>query len=243
MINIIVLAAAGAHLHERDGGYPLCLTEMGGVSVLERLVNSCAGLDSHRFIFAFGEEDVRRHHLDHVVELLAPGATVLKISGQTRGSGCTALLAAAKVDHDQSLLILNGDSLLDADFPAVVDDFRSRGLTAGTITFPSLHPRYSYVRLNERHLVVEAAEKKPISRHATAGFYWFAHGRDFVRATQTMIRKDVQVGGMFYICPALNELILENCDIGIYPVEARQYHQLKTASQRDHFETALELAR
>jgi NDP-sugar pyrophosphorylase family protein len=243
MINIIVLAAGGTHPDDQDGGYPLCLAEMEGISVLERLVGACAGLAGRRFIFAFREDDVRRHHLDQVVQMLAPGSTVLSIAGKTRGSGCTALLAATRIEPDSELLVLNGDSLVDVNFREVIENFSRRGLTAGTITFPSLHPRYSYVRLDERQLVVEAAEKKPISRHATAGFYWYARGRDFVRATQAMIRKDAQVDGMFFICPALNELVLEHCEIGVYPVEARQYHQLKTARQRDQFEASLELAR
>jgi len=121
--------------------------------------------------------------------------------------------------------------LIDVDYRAVLADFRERHLDAGTITFSSIHPRYSYVRLSAEELVVEAAEKRPISGHATAGFYWFARGNDFVRAAEEMIYKDASVNGAFYICPVLNELVLEQARIGVYPIQADQYHPLKTARQ------------
>jgi hypothetical protein len=76
--------------------------------------------------------------------------------------------------------------------------------------------------------VVEAAEKRPISRLATAGFYYFARGRSFVRAVQQMILKDAAVEGGFYVCPAYNELLLENARIGIHPIPRSDYFSLAT---------------
>ena len=61
------------------------------------------------------------------------------------------------------------------------------------VTFRSLHPRYSYMLVDDNGLIVEAAEKRPISRHATAGFYWYRRGADFVQSAQDMIRKDAHV--------------------------------------------------
>jgi hypothetical protein len=46
-----------------------------------------------------------------------------------------------------------------------------------------------------------------------------------------MIRKDASVNGSFYICPVLNELVLEQARIGIAPIDASQYRPLKTARQ------------
>jgi len=51
--------------------------------------------------------------------------------------------------------------------------FRRQELDAGTIVFDSVHPRWSFVKTNEKGLVIEAAEKRPPSRNATAGFYHF----------------------------------------------------------------------
>jgi len=239
-MNILILAAAPpAH----DGDYPLLLTELDGVPLIELILKACAPLNADRIVFALREHDVRRYHLDNIVELLAPGSAVLRVSDKTRGAACTALLAAGIIDNDEELLVINGDSLHDVAYADVIANFRERQLAAGTLIFPSIHPRYSYVRLNGEQLVVEAAEKNPISRNATAGFYWYAHGRQFVAALKNMIRKDAQIDGRFFICPAFNEMVLAQLRIGCYAVEARQYHQLKTEKQLNHYEALLDSER
>ena len=211
-----------------DNNYPLCLTELDGTPLIERLISSCKVIDNAKFIIALRESDICCYHLDNIIHLLAPNAKIIRITADTCGAACTALLAAGTINNDEELLILNGNELLNENFSKILKDFRLRNLVAGTVVFSSIHPRYSYVRLNTENLVIEAAEKNPISRHATAGFYWFLQGKDFVRAAQNMMRKDASVNGLFYICPSLNELVLEQARIGIYPIHAHQYHPLKT---------------
>ena len=56
--------------------------------------------------------------------------------------------------------------------------------------------------------MVESAEKRPISRSASAGFFWFRKASDFFDAVRDMILKDDHVRGVFYVAPALNQLVL-----------------------------------
>lgn len=239
-MNILILAAGNPEFDTGDGQYPLCLTEFDGTPLLERITSACQPLQGKRFIFALRKEDVNRYHLDNIVNLLQPEAIAMKIEGSTPGAACTALLAAGHIGGEQELLIISANELLDIDFKEVIDGFRSRQFDAGTVTFQSMHPRYSYVRLNEQELVVEATEKNPISRHATAGFYWFAKGKYFVNAVKNMIRKDSHVNGLFYICPSFNEMILAQKRIGIHRIEAKKYHPLKTERQMQQYEVSLE---
>ena len=88
----------------------------------------------------------------------------------------------------------------------------------------------------EDGLIVEAAEKHPISRHASAGAVWYRRGGDFIAAAQAMIRKDAQVDGRFFISLTLNEMILHQQRCGIYEIEARHYHPLKSPKQLIDFE-------
>lgn len=230
-LNILILAGGQSDSNADDGNYPLCLAEVKGAPLIQHLVNACKATEATRFVAAFRKPDIDTFHLDNVMEVLAPGTVIVSAEKDTRGAACTALLAISNIDNDQELLIVNGNELIDVDYRRVLADFRERQVDAGAITFSSIHPRYSYVRLSEDDLVVEAAEKRPISGHATAGFYWFARGSDFVRAAQEMIHKDASVNGSFYICPVLNELVLEQARIGVYPIQADQYHPLKTARQ------------
>jgi hypothetical protein len=56
-------------------------------------------------------------------------------------------------------------------------------------------------------LVVEVAEKNPISNIATGGIYWYRKGSDFVKCAESMIYKNIKVNNEFYIAPVYNEFI------------------------------------
>jgi dTDP-glucose pyrophosphorylase len=76
--------------------------------------------------------------------------------------------------------------------------------------------------------VIEAAEKRPISRYATAGVYYFRQGKAFVQAAMEMIKKDAHTNGIFYVCPTFNELILEQAKIGVYKISRDSYFSIAT---------------
>lgn len=226
-MKVLILAAADQQGEFEDSDYPLCLTEFDGTTLIERIARKCAGLPASEWIFAMREREVRRYHLDNVVRQLVPNPRILIVRDNTRGAACTALLAAGSIDSDEELLIVSANEVVDVDLTTLVESFRLRGLDAGTIVFPSVHPRYSYVRLDQQGFVLEAAEKNPISSDAMAGIHWFAHGRTFVHCAKQTIRKDAHVEGSFYVSPTLNELVLEQSLIGVHRIEARQYHPLK----------------
>lgn len=227
-MKVLILAAGEPHGSADEHDYPLCLAEFDGVTLLERITRKCAALPASEWIFALRERDVRRYHLDNIVRQLVARARTLVVHDNTRGAACTALLAAGSIDNADELLIVSANEVVDVDFAALADSFRLRGLDAGTLVFPSVHPRYSYVRLDPQGFVLEAAEKNPISNDAMAGIQWFARGRDFVRAAKQTIRKDAHVDGSFYVAPTFNELVLEQALIGVQRIEARQYHPLKS---------------
>lgn len=241
-MNILILAA-GKDAAVQEDSYPLCLTEFDSIPLIQRVTAACGSLNPSTLVVAFRQEDVRSHHLHNVVTLLWPEARTISVQDKTEGAACTALLAVGSIDNDEELLIVNGNEFLDTSFSNVIADFRERELDAGVVVFRSIHPRYSYVALNDEGLVVEASEKNPISTNATAGFYWFKHGRDFVSSAKSMIRKDARVNGKFFICPTFNELILKGGRIGVHPVDNKQYHPLKNSRQIEQFEAILDRER
>lgn len=236
-INILILAAGHAGSHASND-YPLCLTETGSVSLIERIIDNCAGFTQAKFTYAFLENEVRKFHLDAVVGLLTPNAQIVGVQQGALGSGCTALLAAAVMNPKEELLIISANEFVDVMMFEVVRDFRSRDLDAGTLTFPSIHPRYSYVRLGADNEVTEAAQQNPISRHATAGVFWFRSAGAFVDAVKSMIRKGASTDGAFYPAPAFNEMLLKHARIGVTAIEPGSYQPLKSEHQVAVFEQA-----
>ena len=234
--NILILAAGPIGFDTYDGGYPLCLSEVNGVPLLERLVESTRGIKNSCYIYALLDKDVERFHLDKIAQLITPGATTVRVPISTQGSACTALLAATGLDGDSELLVISANELVDVNIADVLEVFRSRNLDGGTITFRSVHPRYSYVRINDQNLVTEATQQNPISYSATTGVFWFARTSEFIEAAKNLIRKNSSVDGKFYMAPTYNELVLTQKKIGVYPINSSHYHPLKTERQMHNFE-------
>ncbi|MFN3352202.1 MAG: glycosyltransferase family 2 protein [Brevundimonas sp.] len=232
MRKVLILGATAP----AEGDPPVWIVEHGGKLLIEQIAEACAPLDAQP-IFAMLKSDSRRHHLAGIARLAAPTCAVVEIEAQTQGAACTALLCIDHIEADDELVIMNANEIIDADLAAIAEGFRTRSLDAGVVTFPSLHPRYSYVLLDEEGRVVQAAEKRPISRSAIAGFFWFRKGADFVAAAQAMIRKDAKVDDHFFVSLTLNELILNQQTVGVHEIEPRRYQPLKSSRQVLHYET------
>jgi len=235
-LNIIILAAGSADFVVEDGDYPVCLVEIGGKPLLERVITNASRVEGAALYFAFRSDQIARFHLDKIVNLLVPDATVVSISDQTMGSGCTALMVASMLPENEEVLIVSANELVDIALDVVVQSFRDRQLDAGTITFPSVHPRYSYVRVDTDGSVTEVSQKVPISKRATAGVFWAARASDLVESIKQMIRKDANVDGQYYIAKAFNEIILNQKKMGFYDIISENYHPLKTARQVEQFQ-------
>ncbi len=119
-------------------------------------------------------------------------------------------------------MIANGDQIFHLDLSVVIQDFKKRNLDAGVICFDSVHPRWSYVRQDAEGRVIEAAEKRPLSRNAIAGFYYFAQGQDFIRLAMKHIEKGCEVNGQYFVAPVLNEYVLEDKIVGTYQIPNHQ---------------------
>lgn len=232
-LNVLILAAAQASMDtSARTAYPVCVTEVDGMPVLERIVNKLQGVPPQSVHYAFLADEVRRFHLDSLAQVLTPGARTILVQRGTKGPAATALMAAATMNPESELLMVSSSELVSGNLIGFVREMRERQCDAGTLVFRSVHPRHSYVRLDDDDLVTEAAQRHPISSHATAGVFWFRRTADAVQAIQNMIRKDAQVDGHFDLAPAFNELLLKNARIGVAHLDARHYQPINDDQQR-----------
>jgi dTDP-glucose pyrophosphorylase len=237
----ILVPMSGSDAAFREAGYPRCksLIEINGKAVIQHIHENLLSLQPDQFIFVIRKEDHAQNHLSEVLGLLAPGCRVIVAEGNTAGAACTALLAVEAIGAEEELVISNADQIIRTDLSTVVQGFRQRDLDGGTIVFDSIHPRWSYVRVNEAGLVTEATEKRPISRHATAGFYYFRKGGDFAAAAMSMIHKAAHVNNIYYVCPTFNEMILRQARIGVHVIRPEEYYSLATPQDVQRYEERL----
>src|SRR5512138_365267 len=90
-VNVLILAAGQSAPNVDDDNYPLCLTEINGAPLIQHLVNACKVIGEIRIIAAFRRSDIDAFHLDNVIQVLSPGATIVSADRDTRGAACTAL--------------------------------------------------------------------------------------------------------------------------------------------------------
>lgn len=218
--------------------FPTPLVDVGGIPMVERVVENLKGIgEDSRFIFVTMQDDISRFSLDRVLKLLAgEGTVVLPLKNPTQGGLCSALMAIDFLDLDEELIIANGDQIIDCDYSEIVGKFRSQGAEAGVITFPSVHPRWSYVDLKGDGYVAQAAEKRVISRHAIAGFYYFKSARNFVESAFKCMKNDARVDRKFYTSLTLNEIILEGGRVSSWSVSNEDYHSFYTPDKIRAFE-------
>ena len=238
-MNIIVpIAGASSVLESTE--YIKSLQEIERKTILQHAFEALQNVDAKHFVVVVKREDVNKYHLDNVVKLLRPEAEVVIAEGETMGAACTCMLAVDKLDMEKPLLIVGNDQVLTIPYIDILADFQSQDYDGGVAIFEDVHPRWSYVRINEDDHVIEAAEKRPISKNAPAGFYYFKKARFFMEAAQSMIMKGASVNGQFYICPVFNEMILKQQIIGVYRVSKEQYFNFNSTSGMDAYRNYLQ---
>lgn len=226
----LVIPIAGPDRDTANTGYIKSLQEIQRKTILQYAFESLQSIHATNFVVVIKRTDANRYHLDNVVKLLRPEAKVIIAEGETMGAACTCMLAVDQLDMDAPLLITGGDQLLTVPTNEIVRDFMERDLDGGVAIFDDIHPRWSFVKLDERGFVMEAAEKRPISRNATAGFYYFKKADYFFEAAKRMISKNASVNGSFFVCPVFNEMILQQLSIGTFRIKKEQYYSFSHES-------------
>ncbi|WP_448192913.1 glycosyltransferase family 2 protein [Azospirillum sp. sgz301742] len=236
-MNILIpIAAEDTFFDAEEFRFPKPLIEVAGKPMIQRTVENLRAIEG-RMIFVARSQDIRQYSLDNVLRLVGgPEVVIVPLRYATQGAACSCLMAIEHIDNDEPLIICNGDQVIDANLGEIVASMQRDDLDAGVITFPSVHPRWSYVNSDESGLVVEAAEKRVISRRAVAGFYYFARGRDFVRVAMRMIAQGASVNDAYFISPTLNELILEGKRVGERRIGADRYHSFYSPQKLREYE-------
>lgn len=234
--NLVILGNRQSNNKFAASPYPIYLTESGGKSVLELILNNIDESAFNRIIFCVLESDYEEFKLKDVFRNLSTKIEIRKTPNLTKGSACSALLAVCDLDIDDEALFLSANEIILLSLNEILIEFRARRLSAGTLAFNSVHPRYSYVSINESQEIEEIAQGLPISNIATTGLFWFSCIREFIEATSNMLLNRSPVNDNFYIGLVLNELILDEKKVGIIRILPEDYIPLKDIDQRNIFQ-------
>lgn len=235
----IIIPIGGTDKRTADTEYIKTLQEIERKTILQYAFESVQELNADNFIVVVKRRDANQYHLDNIVKLLRADAQVVIAENETMGAACTCMLTIDKLKLNDPLVIAGSDQILLESPRKIVDDFQNKNYDGGVAIFDDIHPRWSYVRLDENDHVIEAAEKRPISRNAVAGFYYFKTAEMFIEAAKSMIMKNAGINGQFFVCPVFNEMVLAQKTIGVYRIDKSQYYNVGHSSGMEAFRAYL----
>lgn len=236
---LIPLAGSNTFFQEDNFPYPKPLVEIKGIPMIQWVIESYQHLPGEKkFIFILNEKDCTKFHLDDTIRILTNNqGTIIPLKSSTQGAICSTLMAIDKLEKQNNLIISNGDQIIEEKLGKAIEYFQSNNFDAGVITFESVHPKWSYI-LKEGEEVIEAAEKRPISREAVAGVYYYKRAQGFIDAAFQALYKDSSYEGSFFISATLNELILKNKRVGSFRIENQFYHSFYSPQKILEFEVS-----
>lgn len=129
----------------------------------------------------------------------------------TEGAPCSVAAYLKECGTKEDILVDLLDQHLNLGDGFIKFIKKNRVKVKGIIpTFKSRYWKWSYVHLGKNGFVKEVREKvnPPISDNATAGVYYFSYAKDFILATEQMVRlnKRVKFNNKFFVSCVYNEL-------------------------------------
>jgi len=232
---IVPLGGKASRFEDRGYTFPKPLIEIGTQSMIEIVIRNLEPPAPVRFTFICRKEHLTKFYLGDMLRLLAPDARIVALDTDTAGALCSILLAIDDIVPDEELLIANGDQYITTSLAPFYEGCRQPGVDGCILTFSATHPRWSFVRTDAAGKVTAVAEKRPISRQATVGLYYFRRGADFIEGAERMIVKGLTTAGQFFVAPVYNELILAGKTVTTHHLPDGTMHSLGTPEDLEMF--------
>jgi NDP-sugar pyrophosphorylase family protein len=226
---VIPMAGRGSRFANVGIKLPKPLVDVGGVPMIQRVIENLRPNCKHRFIFLALQEHLTEYQLAEKLKKWAGSQTIcVPIQTVTEGAACTVLLARENFKPNHDMMIANSDQLVDIDINDYINFSRDSQADGTIMTFEATDPKWSFAKLNSRGEVTEVAEKKPISNLATVGIYYYRRGTDFVTKAEEMIRANIRVNNEFYVCPVYNQMIAAKQRIFTWSLDQAKMHGIGT---------------
>ena len=224
--NILIpMAGRGSRFTEQGYTDSKPFVDVNGKPMIQRVIeNLNVEFDSrYEFILICLREDYDRYDFNIFNDIIGhENWEVICLPDVTEGAAQTILKAKSFIDNDTPMLSFNTDQMIDYN----IDMWKSfEKFDGGIPCFYGEGTEWSYAKIRRNYLttehevVEEVAEKKQISNNATAGYYYWSKGSDYVKYAEQMIEENSRTNGEFYVAPVYNWAIRDGKKIAIQMVE------------------------
>ena len=219
--NILIpMAGRGSRFEEQGNTDKKPFIDVNGKPMIHRVIENL-GMEfdkEYMFILICLQEDYDKYDFTEFEKVIGHNSyDVVILDDVTEGAAQTVLTAKHLINDDTPLMTMNSDQLVDWDierlfemceqFDGVIPCFYGEGNA------------WSYARTLDNGYVQEVAEKKQISKYATAGYYYWKKGSDFVKYAEQMIKDNSRTNGEFYVAPVYNWAVRDGKRVGVFMVD------------------------
>jgi|TARA_R100001082_G_scaffold100480_1_gene69628 dTDP-glucose pyrophosphorylase len=219
--NILIpMAGRGSRFEEQGYTDKKPFIDVNGKPMIHRVIKNL-GIEfttDYKFILICLQEDFDKYDFTEFEKVIGHNSyDVVILDDVTEGAAQTVLTAKDLINDDTPLMTMNSDQLVDWDVEKM---FEIAGHYDALIPcFYGEGNAWSYARTLDNGYVQEVAEKKQISNNATAGYYYWKKGSDFVKYAEQMIKDNSRTNGEFYVAPVYNWAVRDGKKVGIYMVD------------------------
>lgn len=229
------MAGRGSRYASVGYSTPKPLIEVDGKPMLYHAFRSVQHVACEKVIFIALREHEEKYGVQRIIaEQVTPDFELILLDEVTEGQLCTVLAASSYFRPGQALLIAASDSYIESDIDADIRRSRAEGIIS-VADLPG--EQWSFARTNEKGEVVEVAEKKRISDHASTGIYYFRDSKRFEQEARAIIDNKETTKGEYYIMPLYNKLIARGASIELS--HARAMWDMGTPEAKQKFEAYL----
>ncbi|MCF0222878.1 MAG: NTP transferase domain-containing protein [Fibrobacter sp.] len=212
---VLPVAGNGLRLRPYTENLPKCLLPVAGKTILDWIVEDSLKLSPSETIFITG------YKADVVDEFLTRrpswGKTRTVVQSNPQGLGEAVSLALPYVDDDDSLLIILGDTLFDADF-SILKNVQENIL----YTYKVEDPKRFGVAVTDSEGFIKQLVEKPqefISDEALVGIYYIKDVKVLKDSLKYLMDNDIRTKNEFQLTDALEMMIQKGCKFKTAPVK------------------------
>ena len=235
--NIVIpMAGLGTRFEEKGYTDKKPFIDVNGKPMIQRVIeNLNIEFDEHfEFILICLQEDYDKYDFSIFDDIIGHnGWKTICLPKLTEGAAQTLLASKPYIDNDTPMMSMNSDQLVEWDNEKMFKEFEK--YDGGIPCFYGEGNAWSYAGIDEDGFVTEVVEKKQVSDYATAGYYYWSKGSDFVKYAEQMIEENSRTNGEFYVAPVYSWAIRDGKKYVVGMVD--KCHSLGTP---EHLEEYLE---
>ena len=229
----IIITMAGLGKRFREAGYdvPKYMIEANGKTLFEWSLESLIDYNPFvsKYIFVVRKEDnavkfIKEKCNNYDIK----DVDILELDAPTDGQATTAMLAMEKCLDDESIMIYNIDTYIEAHELKYSD-------ISGDGHIPCFHAEgdhWSFVKTDENGKVIEVREKQRISDNCSLGAYYFKSVKLYKKLYNEYYADDNNLEkNEKYIAPLYNYMISKNLEVTMSIINSKRVHVLGTPEE------------